>query len=210
MISRVRKLALLCATLLIFAGAHSAIYAQEAKSLTLDLSTAISGKYVEASFKGSGASSGDSIVGTFNKTAKAGPRPLTITVKPGTPLRSNTASAQSMVLAGIKGISSGDSTYIPATEILLEDNKPVIYIFEAYCMEFHKDNPSDSVGFALGTHDSALACILEKAKQDSLSESATQAAVWIRTDKIRKVDLTGKFEVSESEWEQAMAIIKRC
>lgn len=48
-----------------------------------------------------------------------------------------------------------------------------VYILEAYCTEFEKDNPSGSTGFSFGSVDRNLACILKKAS----SIQSKQAAV---------------------------------
>ena len=110
----------------------------------------------------------------------------------------------------MKGRAAGSSTYTLEDKIVLRGRAPVTYILEAYCTEFHKDNPSESVSFTLGNPDPILACILKVVKQSGLSVEATQAAVWIHTDRIRLKDLDGKFLVSDSEWRQATQVVSTC
>jgi hypothetical protein len=81
-----------------------------------------------------------------------------------------------------------------------------VYILEAYCTEFEKDNPSDSTKFSFGSVDRNLACILDKS--DSIQ--VKQAAVWIYTDGITYAHLRQKFPISSSEWQEAKSIIARC
>ncbi|HLK09680.1 MAG TPA: hypothetical protein VKV30_17140 [Candidatus Angelobacter sp.] len=81
-----------------------------------------------------------------------------------------------------------------------------VYILEAYCTEFEKDNPSDSTKFSFGSVDRNLACILDKS--DSIQ--VKQAAIWIYTDGVTYTHLTQKFPLSSSEWQEAKSIIARC
>lgn len=81
-----------------------------------------------------------------------------------------------------------------------------VYILEAYCTEFEKDNPSDSTRFSFGSVDRNLACILNKA--DSIQ--VKQAAIWIYTDGVTYAHLTQKFPISSSEWQEAKSVIAQC
>jgi hypothetical protein len=81
-----------------------------------------------------------------------------------------------------------------------------IYLLEAYCTDFEKDNPSESTGFSLGGVDSNLACILNNAA----SIQVKQAAVWIYTDRATYSHLTQKFPLTGTEWQEARNIIARC
>src|SRR5208283_2681616 len=69
---------------------------------TQDFATALSAGKVSVTFRGTGGSSGDSIEATVVTTSKAN-GDLVLTMAPGTRLRSGDASAQGMVIAGVKG-----------------------------------------------------------------------------------------------------------
>lgn len=81
-----------------------------------------------------------------------------------------------------------------------------VYILEAYCTEFEKDNPSASTRFSFGSVDRNLACILNKA--DSIR--VKQAAIWIYTDGVTYAHLKEKFPISGSEWQEARSVVARC
>ena len=166
-------------------------------------------------FRGTGASSGDAIKLTVAPRGKGGPRDVVLNVPPGTRLQSSSGGAQSMVVAGVRGRSLGGSggggggprggeRFTPVSEI----RGPGTYILEAYCAEFHKDNPSSRVTFKLGGQNRDLACIFREA--GGLSVAAKQAAVWIYTDHVTYGQMSAKFPVSQSEWRAALEVIKRC
>src|ERR1035441_585033 len=69
---------------------------------TNDFATAVSAGKVSVTFRGRGGSSGDAIEATLTTTAKAG-GDLVLTIAPGTRLQSGNSSAQSMVIAAVKG-----------------------------------------------------------------------------------------------------------
>jgi hypothetical protein len=83
---------------------------------------------------------------------------------------------------------------------------PRTYVLNAYCTDFEKDNPSAGTPFRLGKVDPVLACILGEAG----STVVKQAAVWIYTDKPSFSHVNDKFTVSQSDWDAATAIVKKC
>jgi ankyrin repeat protein len=169
-----------------------------------DLATAVSDGKVSVTFRGTGGSSGDAIEATVVTTPKAG-GDLVLTMAPGTRLQSGNSGAQNMVIAGVRGRVIDKSSYTPGSEILVS-NTPTTYVFDAYCTDFDKDNPSTGTKFTLGKVDPVLACILSEAN----STIVKQAAVWIYTDKASYRHVNQKFTVSQSDWDAAMAIVNKC
>jgi hypothetical protein len=112
-----------------------------------DLATAVSAGKVQVTFRGNGASSGDSIMVIVKKADKSGEN-LALTVSAGTRLKSGNPSAQSMVIAAVKGQVMGENSYSPSSVIQVGDT-PTTYVLEAYCSEFEKDNPSSATTFHL-------------------------------------------------------------
>src|ERR1022692_2030307 len=86
-------------------------------------SAAAAGK-VEYTFNGTGASSGDSIRLKVKKAPSAGSEPITVTVPPGSVLRSSSAGAQSMVVGSVHGIDLGGGRIRPASQIYLSGDAP--------------------------------------------------------------------------------------
>lgn len=172
-----------------------------------DLASAIGSGKVSARFCGNGASSGDAIAVVVEKTARAGNGTLTLTVPPGTRLESGTASAQNMVVAGVRGRAVGTDSYEPVSTIEVSDRGSSTYILEGYCMNFDKDNPATDTSFSLSSPDPVLASILREA--GGLSTAAKQAAVWIHTDHAAYPKVNEKFPVTTDEWAAAEAAIRK-
>jgi hypothetical protein len=171
-----------------------------------DLAAAIAAGKVSATFRGTGGSSGDTIMVTVKKThARDGN--ITLTIPAGTRLNSKNSGEQNMVISGVNGLMEGESAYSP-TSIIEASSSPQTYVLDAYCAEFEKDNPSQGSGFSLDTVDTVSACIFSKATD--LSSAAKQAAVWIHTDKASFEQVNYKFRVSKSEWKSAESIVRKC
>ena len=173
-----------------------------------DLATAVAAGKVTVRFLGTGGSSGDAIEMVVSKTAKADPGPLTLTVARGTRLESRNASAQNMVVAGVRGRTVGGDSYEPTSEIIVSEKGSTTYVLEGYCMNFEKDNPSPRTTFSITPPDPVLAAILNEA--DNLSTTAKQAAVWIHTDHASYAHVNAKFSVTKADWAAAQAVVKKC
>ena len=174
----------------------------------IELLKAIADGKVIALFSGTGSSSGDAIIVSVSKTDKAGPGILSLMITPGTRLRSSAASEQSMVIAGVQGRVVGETSFEPTSVIEVSTSETKEYVLEAYCAEFDKDNPSASNSFTLTNPDPILACLLRETTQ--LSIAAKQAAIWIHTDRVTFEHMNEKFSISNSEWLEAQAAVKRC
>lgn len=176
----------------------------QAVAETEDFAAAVSAGKVSVTFRGTGGSSGDSIEATIVTTPKAS-GDLVLTIAPGTRLQSGNSGAQNMVIAGVKGQVVDENSYTPTSEIRAS-NTPTTYVFDAYCTDFEKDNPSTGTKFTLEKVDPVIACILSKAS----STIVKQAAVWIYTDKASFSHVNQKFDVSRSDWDAAAAIVNKC
>jgi hypothetical protein len=117
-----------------------------------------------------------------------------------------------MVISGLKGRETGGGKYSPEQFIILTDSRPVRYVIEAYCAEFHKDNPPpDRFDFQVAAKpDPVLACILNKARKEKLSVAGTQAAVWVHTDHVTFEEMITRVSVSKIEWSKAETVASRC
>jgi TPR repeat protein len=157
-----------------------------------------------------GSSSGDSIVLIVAKIS--GPDKLALSIPPGLALQSPLLSSQSMVISGLKGREIAGGKYTPEESILLTDDKPARYVIEAYCAEFHKDNPPpDKSDFRVAaTPDPELACILNGARKEKLSIAGTQAAVWIHTDHVTFSEMNTRMGIDKEEWSKAEIVASRC
>jgi hypothetical protein len=170
-------------------------------------SAATAGK-VEYTFNGTGASSGDSIRLKVKKAPSASSEPITVTVPPGSVLRSSSAGAQSMVVGSVHGIDLGGGRIRPTSQIYLSGDAPVTVILTAFCSEFEKDNPSSYTTFSLEKPDPMLSCIMRESQ--NLPLAARQAAVWIYTDRVSYSHMSEKFPVDPGEFSAGEAVVGRC
>src|ERR1039457_5439446 len=193
-----KKIILLLAALLVGASLVRAV------AQTEDFAAAVAAGKVSVTFRGNGGSSGDAIEATVVTTPKAG-GDLVLTMAPGTRLQSGNASAQNMVFAGVRGQAVDATRFVARSEISVSAT-PRTYILDAYCTDFEKDNPSAGTQFSLGKVDPVLACILGAASTTVVK----QAAVWIYTDKASYRHVNEKFTVSQSDWDAATAIVRKC
>jgi len=144
-------------------------------------------------FRGTGASSGDSILlkAKNELTAEICPK-----FEPGTILENGNAAAQNMVLSRLMGKPSG--MYIrPEVELHFEPGIEADYIFEAYCVNFSKDNPGNSD--TLRVQGPANSDIAKLIALHSNNVTATQLAIWAVTDNVKAHDVTEKFGATSAD-----------
>lgn len=175
----------------------------------ISLSDAISQGVVQATFNGNGHCAGECIKLTV-KSQVAYPLEIAPPAS-GTLLTTTSAGAQSMVLAQFQGIDHG-STYTPATSMLVSDQTSVTYVFRAYCLEFHKANPSSSDQFTMaGTANPDVIKILNAIStlpSPVTNIEAVQTAIWVVTDNISPQDLNKAFPSGASEINNAKTILQ--
>jgi hypothetical protein len=157
-----------------------------------------------------GSSSGDSVLLILVKIG--GPDRLVLTIPPGLLLKSPLPASQNMIIAGLKGRDAGAGKYTPASTITLTDTQPARYVIEAYCAEFHKDNPpADKFDFSVGTSiDPEMACVLSEARTQGLSVAGAQAAVWIHAEHVTFSEMNTRMPIGVAEWARAEAVASRC
>jgi len=178
------------------------------QSPPVSLQSAVESGKVEASFAGTGASSGDAVFLRVRKVPTAGTAPLVLIVPPGSILRSLDPSAQSMVVSGIHTITSRDGSTRQTSQITLSGVAEVGAVLSSYCIDFQKENPSVYTGFRLEKSDPFLACIMRQGRD--LSTEGVQAAVWIYTDAVNYDEMKRKFPVKVSDWVAAGVLVQRC
>ncbi len=202
---KIRPLVLLVCT----SGLAFVAEGQTVLHLAYALDHVTSNGLVTAQFRSTGASSGDSILLTISKTPKASADPLPIFDLAGMRLTNVNGTGQSMVIAGVRAVMWGN-LYVPVSEITLTDYETHTYLLAAFCAEFNKDNPSPNSIFSIGNVDPTLSCILNESRTQGLSLQATQAAVWIYTDRITFETVQHKFSVDSADWSVASPLAQRC
>jgi hypothetical protein len=116
-----------------------------------------------------------------------------------------------MVIAQFQGIDHG-STYTPATSMKLTDQNPVTYVFRAYCLEFHKANPTSTDQFTMAeTANPDVIKVLNAVgtlPSPVTNIQAVQTAIWVVTDNINQQDLTKAFPSGVSDINNAKTILQ--
>ena len=176
---------------------------------TVTLSNAIYQGLVQATFNGNGYCAGECIKLTIKSQVTY---PLEIIPQAsGTVLTTSSSGPQTMVIAQFQGIDHG-STYTPATSIQLTDQNPVTYVFRAYCLEFHKANPTSTDQFTrAGTANPDVIKVLNvigTLPSPVTSIQAVQTAIWVVTDNISQQDLTKAFSSGVGEINNAKTILQ--
>jgi hypothetical protein len=178
---------------------------------TISLYDAIRDGKVNVTMRGTGGSSGPSVLVDASKGPNAGPGDVHVTVPPGTILRNRNGGGQNMVVAGVLGRfigSLGNSMNVsPGSEIVVSSATPVTYVLEAYCVQFTKHNPSSSDQFTLAPSDPTLSTILAQA--GGLSTDAIQAAVWMYTDHVTYAQMYPTFPINQADWAAAETVRNR-
>ena len=172
------------------------------------LQDAIASGLVVADFSGNGGSSGDSVRVQVSKGSKSSPGTLEEVLPVGSVLMSRDEGAQSMMISSVRGVDLGGGKYRPESRIVLSDGEAVTYVLRAYCIQFEKENPSNSTRFSLGRPDPNLACIARRGTR--LTVPAMQAAVWMQSDKITYAHMAQKFPISEEDWSAGQAVFQEC
>lgn len=176
--------------------------------LKYTLSEAINKSFVKAEITGRGASSGDSI---NLKLTRLTQYTTEIKVSKGRILHSSD-TAQDMVVYRIRGIAEDSMWLIPMSQIILYSSEPKTFILEAYCLDFHKENPSSSTKFSVGTlTDPQILKILDaldNLSSDITSIKAIQTAIWVVTEDISRKELVGRFPVGQEDIDNAKIILE--
>ena len=171
---------------------------------TMSLQEAVNQGKVTMAMKGLGGSTGDVIVITLRRTV---PETLRLTLAPGTLLPSASGTVQDMVAARVKGERMGPFTYRPSSTIELRDNREHDYLVEAYCLDFHKDNPGPADAFQLGKMDERAKTILEAGRKQQVSINVLQSAIWIDREHLSDATLKRRFPVGDSDIARARALL---
>ena len=172
---------------------------------TVPLDQSIRDRKIEATVTGIGGSTGDTILITVWRKA---PDVLRLTLTPGTMFTSVSGNVQNMAGASIKGERVGENSYRPASEIVLADDGQHSYVIEAYCLDFHKQNPGRSDTFSVTGVDEQAGRLLTAGKNGSAPISAIQAALWMHREGLSPAEVQSRFAVTPTQIEIANSLIR--
>jgi len=181
-------------------GVATTAFAQVA----IPLDQAVRDGKVSVRVYGLGGSTGDSLeIAVQSRVSDV----LRLSITPGTVFRCS-GGAQDMVAATVKGLRLSGSTYSPTSVIHLDPQQQRTYVVEAYCLDFHKDNPGTGDTFRVGTLDRKSERILRAGSQESASIGAIQSALWMDRG-VSTSRLRGRLPVSDDDVRQAREILRR-
>jgi len=166
----------------------------------MPLHRAVAEGAVSVRVHGLGASSGDALEVSLRRLV---PRSLRVSIAPGTIFRSKNPAAQDMAGARFRGVRAGATSYTPSSEALLDDDAERVMIVEAYCMNFHRANPTRADEFTVAAPGPGLAVLLEEAIRDRRDSRVTQAALWIARDGVSDAELARRFPVGPTDLVEA-------
>jgi hypothetical protein len=167
----------------------------------MGLSDGLKSGALEGGFRGTGGSTGDSVVLRAKGKLKLEICPE---LEPGTVLGNVNSAGQNMVVQSLRGIPQGDRIrWVP--RLSFEPETEIEYIFEAYCLNFSKHNPEESDRLVpAGTVPEELRGILNVKSSDI---DATQLALWAVTDNLSREAARNVFNATDSDVENARLII---
>jgi hypothetical protein len=148
---------------------------------------------IAGGFFGRGSSTGDSIVLGGQSALKLAVCPK---LQPNTVLINNNPGAQNMVIRRLRGTES-ENYLRPAAALRFTPAVAIEYVFEAYCINFTRANPSQSDKLVPAeTAPDALQKIL---KVRSSNIVAMQLAIWAVTDNPSAADACSHFSASDAD-----------
>ena len=155
-----------------------------------------------------GSSSGDSIILNIKRLIS-----YTIEIEPipnGTLLAAS-GDAQNMAVLKLQGLYSG-LRYTILDRIILDTPNSVQYLFSAYCVNFHRSNPTSSTLFAQsGLADANVLKIfnvLNQLPSNVTTISAIQTAISVVTDNVSRSELQSTWPSCVPEIQNARVILE--
>lgn len=173
--------------------------------LNIDLQTAVSNKWITASFTGTGASTGDAIMLEVKRMIM---KPMKFTIISGTTLKSQNSNKQNMIIQKVKGKMTSDTSYIVSDVIDLSKEDKATYVLEAYCLDFEKENPDASTSFTIAGVDTMMQKILSKGRDSSSTPQVIQSAIWMYSDNVQPDQIMEKIPASPEDIEKARKLVQ--
>jgi hypothetical protein len=103
-----------------------------------------------------------------------------------------------MIVAAVKGELIDREKYRATDVIELPDDKERVYLLEAYCLDFDKENPGASNRFSLAPVDDSVLALINSLPKEQRSVPIVQAALWLAAG-VPKAAIRERFEVSDAD-----------
>jgi len=171
----------------------------------IPLDQAVQGGKVAVEITGLGGSTGDVILVTAQRQVQ---ETLRLMLAPGTIFKSKSGAVQDMVGACIKGERVSATSYRPATEIVLTDNRRHAYVVEAYCMDFHKENPRAGDRFTVAVPQDRAGALILGGKKARARIQVIQSALWFDREGLSNTAVKSRFPVTDEDIEGARCLLR--
>lgn len=161
----------------------------------IELAEAVGRGLVTFAVVGNGAASGRSLDARFTRRTQ---KTIAVLVPLGLVFRSGSAGVQDMV-------SGSDQV------VVLDEIDEQLESLTAYCLNFHRANPSEASRFSLGGRaPSGVLAVLRVAEKAEPSPSAVvvQVAVWAVTDNVSRGELLTRFRATDADVVQARGLLR--
>jgi Bacterial SH3 domain len=156
---------------------------------------------IDGGFRGTGGSSGDSVTLSAKGKLKLSICPE---FEPGSVLRNQNEAGQNMVLR--RGIRHGPFVRL-VPRLSFEPEVETEYVFDAYCLNFNKHNPSPSDQLTL--EGKAPGDIQRVLNLKAAGVSAVQLSVWALTDNVSREDARQIFRATDSDINNASLVFRK-
>jgi hypothetical protein len=170
---------------------------------------------VQYEVRGNGSSSGPSLVIGIRLTNF---RAIDVYVLPGTVFTSGNANAQRMVAWRVVAtIAQSGQDLSPVTSMYLPDAEERLFVIEAYCLDFHLDNPEVADAFtaqaSLATPveaslDIRAAQIIAEGKKRELTIEGIQSAIWMDHESVTQPEIKAKFDAAAKDLDDAFNMLQ--
>lgn len=131
----------------------------------------------------------------------------------GTLLVPSSVNTQNMAVLRLQGLVKPGNKYAVRDRIVLDTSDSVQYLFSGYCVNFNKDNPSESTVFTMnGLADANVIKIFNVLNQPSENVTkiaAIQTAVFAVTDNVSRSELQSRFSATATDIQNAKTILEK-
>jgi len=148
-----------------------------AQASRYDLAEAVSQGLVTLDVSGSTRAGPGSVTAVVSNSRGAA---VELEITPGTILKPHSSRFCRLVVRGVTGSVTAQGESAATETIALSGYEAKGFLLATYLLDFAGERPNTSTSFRLGPVDPTAKAVLEAAAKAELSETATQAALWLK------------------------------
>jgi hypothetical protein len=112
-----------------------------------------------------------------------------------------------MICHAVKYRKKGEQ-YERVDVMVLDDDRPQIFLLEAFCGDFEKPTPKSQHAFAIQGIDVRATTVIVQGKKAQVSIRTIQAAVWLQND-APEAEIRRRFKATDVELQAAGLLVHR-